>query len=675
MLLEFKCAADQRVARWQISKRWPREAAGKFFVVYPVEGALSFSVAGGVYLARDIKTNRQVVLKEARPHVVYDVDGFDAVERLRKEKEYDILHHLAPLHVTPIPIELFEEWEHLFLVEEFVIGTDITQWVTRESPLLDPDMSFNEAVELNRRTVRLWHALAVAVRSIHEAGVVLGDLSPANVIVTSADGSAVKFVDLESAFRPEVDPPGTIHTPGCVPKDSTKGSQDSDRYGLGVLMANAFFPISSFLDQDPQAVWRLMADLQGACGLPEPLAMLPGRLMFEPGMTLEQVISATSEALNTNRTTHPHPFPKPCISFSDLKDLAYGLVQEIEQSQDFLRNDALVPGDPQVYLTNPLSVGYGACGVAYALRRLSSSDLGRTLNWILRHDLTDDRYPAGLYVGLSGIAWVLTDFGLDDIGASVLRVARHHPSLALRPDLFYGLSGYVLACLHQWIVTGDRFFLSEAYNRGKQLLAQGISERSGCLRWVDHKGQQWLGYALGPSGVAMALLRLFQATREARFLEATEAGLRYEYDQCVIVRGYKGLARGVVGAAGNPVSHYWYDGTAGTAQVYAALYEETGDPEALNRACTLATHSYRPFATFPGLFNGKAGIANVMLNVWAVTGKEEYFERAVEFARRIRLYAVDLGGRTGLPGDLLFRRSNDYGTGAAGVALVTATRR
>jgi hypothetical protein len=60
---------------------------------YAIESALLFSNGGGVYVGRDTRDGRSVVLKEARPHAGLTGDGADAVTRLRRE--HDALRRLA----------------------------------------------------------------------------------------------------------------------------------------------------------------------------------------------------------------------------------------------------------------------------------------------------------------------------------------------------------------------------------------------------------------------------------------------------------------------------------------------------------------------------------------------------------------------------------------------------
>jgi hypothetical protein len=84
---------------------------------YLVQSALHFSNSGGVYKAKDVETGRAVVLKEARKHAGVR-DGATAQDALIRE--HASLVALADTMATPEPIDLFQEWESLFLVQEYI---------------------------------------------------------------------------------------------------------------------------------------------------------------------------------------------------------------------------------------------------------------------------------------------------------------------------------------------------------------------------------------------------------------------------------------------------------------------------------------------------------------------------------------------------------------------------
>nr|WEZ06314.1 DUF4885 family protein [Bacillus subtilis] len=99
---------------------------------YQIETALSYSNAGGVYLATRKKDNLKVIIKEARPNAGLDGVAKDALAR--QKIEYDALKKLKNVPGVVNLIEYFQEWEHYFLVEEFIEGRDLRQWIAQDFP-------------------------------------------------------------------------------------------------------------------------------------------------------------------------------------------------------------------------------------------------------------------------------------------------------------------------------------------------------------------------------------------------------------------------------------------------------------------------------------------------------------------------------------------------------------
>src|SRR6185437_10079226 len=71
---------------------------------YEVLDVLSFSNAGGVYLACDRNTGSKVVIKEARPCVNPTLGGCDAIALLKKEYRLLVLVEHSAIAARPIPL-------------------------------------------------------------------------------------------------------------------------------------------------------------------------------------------------------------------------------------------------------------------------------------------------------------------------------------------------------------------------------------------------------------------------------------------------------------------------------------------------------------------------------------------------------------------------------------------
>ncbi|MBB6098595.1 serine/threonine protein kinase [Deinobacterium chartae] len=630
---------------------------------YRVEGALGFSMSGGVYLATDLDSDHLVVIKEARPHTSQDRHGQDAVAHLRRE--YRLLQRLADLRVAPRPLAFFNEWEHAFLVEEYLPGMHLGQFTTWKNPILTNDRSAAARQAYAHTLLHLWTRLAEAVAAAHARGVVLGDLSVMNVMVTDAHGEDLRLIDLEGAWQPGEDPPAHLRTPGfCAPEQRRGDSSfESDRYALGAVMLASLFPVTALIELDAGKAESLIRTFAYEMRLPAAAAnVLRGLMNPEPALRLP-----AAQAARDLQACPPDAAPPAAPTLPRLP--LERIVSQLLASMDPSRPDRLFPADPGVFFTHPLSVAYGASGVAHALLRINGEVPPELRAWMLQASCHPERCAPGLYCGLSGIGWVMLDLGLEDVGLRLLDEAAAHPLRASLPGVFAGLAGQGLADLYAHICTDRAPLLKRALSAAETLLGRAHDGAQG-LHWTDEEGRPNLGYAHGTSGIALFLLYLWRVSGRDDLLEAARRALVY----CVsCLQPTRGDALGVPRPDEDPgrqvVTHYWQDGSAGVATALLRYQHATADRrfEAATRA--LLGDVSRRFTAFPGLFQGLAGLGNTLLDAYQMLGDPGYLTAAQEVADGLSLFALERPHGLAFPGEQLLRVSYDYGTGAAGIAL------
>jgi tRNA A-37 threonylcarbamoyl transferase component Bud32 len=637
---------------------------------YLIEQVLSFSVNGGVYLALDRTTGSSVVIKEARPATGVNNANQDAVDQLRKE--HRLLQKLQDTGITPVPIDLFEDWENLFLVEEYVPGLDLAIYTVTTNPLfkLYPSEAEKKAYLEMMRTI--WLKLAHGLAIMHERGIVYGDLSTKNVLVRDGAAGDVRIIDLEAAWEEGVDRPLSLTTPGFTnPTQKSTDRKENDFYALGAVMLATLFPINGLIDIEPSKKNALVEAFGNDLGLAEPLQYLIERCMHNdvaerPAsyhlIEIMQRVPVYEAATSTNRATC-------ALSKEELRTTIEGVTAYIRASADTRRNDRLFPADPMVFITNPLSVAYGAMGVAYALARIDGEVPGLLRSWLHAHPVHPSHYPPGLYVGAAGIAWTLWEIGMEDIALQTLRAFDHHPLLWDVANILYGSSGYGMTCLRFYLATRDQTWLDKAIQVGEWLLHSKSEDTRGCY-WPEKEGETRLGYARGASGIALYLLYLSLVTEEEQFLETGKRALAFDLsylrdleEECL------GVPRGTVGSFENVCTQYWINGSAGVATALVRFWAYTGDSEYLPVLKHLSLDTCRKYTAFPGLFQGLSGLGNFLLDAYEFTGKERYLQQAYQAANSVLLYKLQRPGGIAFPGEQLFRISTDFATGSAGIAL------
>src|SRR3954451_9326700 len=163
---------------------------------YRIDRALHFSNGGGVYAATYLPTGEKVVLKEGRPHAGLAWDGADAVARVGRE--HDMLQRLAGLDVVPAARDYFTLGDHHFLVEEFIDGPTVMEEIVKRYPVGVLDDGDETAVsEYAAWALDVCARVEAAVARIHDRDVVIGDLSPVNMLIR--ENGAVVLIDLEAA--------------------------------------------------------------------------------------------------------------------------------------------------------------------------------------------------------------------------------------------------------------------------------------------------------------------------------------------------------------------------------------------------------------------------------------------------------------------------------------------
>jgi type 2 lantibiotic biosynthesis protein LanM len=202
-------------------------------------------------------------------------------------------------------------------------------------------------------------------------------------------------------------------------------------------------------------------------------------------------------------------------------------------------------------------IGYnlydGSCGIALFLAavtqvtddsRFRDLALGalQPLRQILQHQDSESGQKItkligiGGAVGLGSIVYALVQISqfLDE--PTLLEDAKRAASL-ISPaaiaanqlfDIVAGAAGAILGLLALHEVTADPAVLEQAATCGHHLLNHRITSDTGIITWAIPDEEPLTGFSHGAAGIAYALLRLYETTQDAAFLEAAQEAIAYE---------------------------------------------------------------------------------------------------------------------------------------------------
>lgn len=345
-----------------------------------------------------------------------------------------------------------------------------------------------------------------------------------------------------------------------------------------------------------------------------------------------------------------------------------GITRYLLKTCDVKRTDRLWPSDFKVFITNPMSLAYGACGPALYLQQAEGKLPGKIDHWLAARSLSRSKYPPGLYLGLSGVAWVLWKLGHKEQARHALTQAMESELLYDEWGIFYGAAGAGLACLQMYLWSEDEIYLNYAAQIGERLLKASGHSGDG-LAWKD-VGQDVLkpGYAYGGSGIALFLLYLGQITQRGKFVDAARDALEHEIASTTS-EFPDDKPRWAMGDKAGVWSPYWLQGGCGIGSVIIRFFVMLGEGRYLKLAHQVARANYSRFTILPAQFEGLSGIGELMLDMHQITGDSGFHKKARHIAESLLLYAIPKDDGIAFPGRYLSRISNDYGYGSAGVGV------
>ncbi|HEY7035495.1 MAG TPA: class IV lanthionine synthetase LanL [Thermomicrobiales bacterium] len=673
--------ADERTAP-------PPLIGGRYLLMAP----LHRSARGSVYLAVDLDQPRRCVLKQATANSLIDRTGHDARDRLHHEAA--VLRRLAPDPRFPASYGLIEQGDDVYLAMEDVAGETLEGHILRLA---------RRGCTLPAARVVAWgRELAAMLGTIHDAGLVYRDLKSTNVIATPE--GRLRLVDFElSAERGGAIAPGT-GTRGYLSPQQDAGAPPAvtdDVYGLGALlvyMATGAEPSQAprpfaLLDRPLRlvnpAISPALASVVARCLDPDPPARFPDMAAVDAALAaVEPYASVVAPAYGGESVASPETEHEARRRSRDLARRLGDTLCTVAEPAPVGRGLTWVSRHPLTAGMRARDLNTGAAGTLLALAEIVADLDIATHREVLRAGvdwLADAPRPGaeplpGLYVGEAGVGAALLRAGqvLREPAPIESAVARGRSIATMpfeSPDLFDGTAGRLRFHLLLWDETSESEHLAHALTAGEALCASAEDAGDGGVCWTipsgfgGLSGLRYLGYAHGAAGIADALLDLFDATGDERFLEPARGAGRWLARQAIsALDDGSGLNWPSTEGDESAVA-YWCHGAAGIGRFFlhaAAL-------DLLPEADEIATRALRTVArgtrwVAPPPCHGLTGGIELLLDAYQASGDPAHLTEARSLARLLEAFALEQDGLLVWPAESPVRITPDYMVGYAGVA-------
>jgi hypothetical protein len=480
---------------------------------------------------------------------------------------------------------------------------------------------------------------------MHERGVVYGDLHLFNVLIR--DDGSVALLDFEVAALVEEDLRPALGNQGFAAPNTTTGI-DVDRYALACLRLALFLPIT-------QVLWLARSKVAHLAEVIREHFPVPAEFLAE---AVEVISAAERKRLPTG--TAPVPAEQTRLDTGDWPGTRGRLVRAILASATPEREDRLFPGDIEQFRLGGLGLAYGAAGVLYSLSVTGAGRYPEHEEWLRRQVKAP---PAGtmmgLYDGLHGVAFTMEHLGYRAEALDALDMCMSDGWESLGLDFFGGLSGIGLNLAHFADRTGDPT-LRWAAGRAADLVAERLGDQDSVAE-TSGLEQPYAGLFRGSSGPALLLMRMYDDTGDAGYLDRAAVALRQDLRRCLVRdngvmevnEGWRTMPYLAVGSVGVGIALDEY-----LAHRFDESFAQAN--QAIRRAALSRLYVQ------PGVFGGRAGMVLYLAGRAATPGTDA---DVLDQLNRLSWHALPLAGGTAFPGDQLLRLSMDLATGTAGVLL------
>ncbi|MEK3906711.1 class III lanthionine synthetase LanKC [Oceanobacillus sp. FSL W7-1309] len=606
------------------------------FAEYEFKSAIRFTNGGGIYEAERKKDKRKVIVKEARPKAGLDGHKFDALER--QKVEFDALTKLSKVDGVVNVLDYFTYWEHSYLIEEYVDGISLQHWTSANYPY-----TANSDIHIyNDNVIEILSNLVDIVESMHKEGIGMGDLQPANIIISQ--DLKVTLIDFETARPKDFEGKSPMRT-YAYSHPENKNNGERDWYAIKKILRYCFMPIGNIEDIDPKKQ--------------EYQYQWIGKTFGEDVLKfLQDIINKCNKHLSTIEEDN-YADNQVMINNNNILSIIEGISNGIDKNLVF--SDKLIHGDIRQYIDNEgkLNIQNGAAGAILALWRTGNltDDITHWIdNYLIRN--SDTLSQNGLYTGKAGIGSLLYEIGYKKEAINILSEIDKNLD-ASDITLRSGLSGIGLTLVSLYIEEKDEQYLTKI-KFISNLIDTFISENN------ELKSQDWSGIPIGLidgwSGVSLFYSALYAITKDENYLNRAFDLINKDLEK---TQESKETLQTLDNT--NRLLPYLSGGSIGIGTAIVYLNHVSGKKLFQEELSLIANLNGVKCTLSAGLYDGAGSF--LLIPPMLGENNSKYVDTKENVINLINLFLIYKEDHILIPGNLCYRLSDDFQTGSSGIIL------
>lgn len=625
---------------------------------YEIIEVIRYSNSGGIYKARRKNDGIQCIIKEARPNIGYDGQLRSAPERL--EGEYKSLCKLEDVDGVVNPLAYFKVWKHNFMVEEFISGQTLANWIATNYPFSQKD---NNIQLYTKAVIKMVNSLYEILVNIHKKGLAMVDLQTQNIMV-DADKN-VTLIDFELAREVLDNEPVGMETKGFVHK-LCKNAEERDWYALSRIIQYCVLPIGPVADIDSNLNERHYLWIRDNFG--EEFFKIFVMLQIKVCSNIKESCQIFNNGfINKKEIELRHRYKD---KISDLEKLREKLINGVLSNCN-AQSDSLINGDIRQFELDcgKFNILTGGFGAIMALERSDYSIIEKTpalREWIEISipSVLESNFNNGLFTGKMGIAIVLYECNYYEAAEQLIdQVIESLDYASQDVSLRSGLSGIGLALITLFSNENKGQYLKTAEKIADEIIEKFVNKISFLTTdWDSLENGLLDGYA----GVAVFLAILYKVTCKKKYIDYAQCFLSEDIKKMKFIEGDGSFQ--IFDSQKNRFLPYLANGSLGV-DIAIHIINAMGKTKVYQEEYRAIKEVNRFRCCYDaGLFDGASGF--FLLNCL-----DNDMSSLLSSLERLSLFVIEDRDKILIPGKYSYKLSSDLYSGGAGTLLAVLSVR
>jgi len=607
---------------------------------YEIKKALRFSNSGGIYIAHRRSDNKKVIIKEARANI--GLDGMKKTSVQRLENEHDKLNKLSGVNGIVQAIDFFKVWESTFLVEDFIEGKPLANWLAINYPFsINDDKSkyFKDLKEIMSK-------LKDILKTMHQKEVAMCDLQTQNILID--EDLNVKIIDFETATELNNQEKSGMATKGFA-HPLTDKAYEKDWYALNRIFQYGLLPVGAIYDLD-------MSLNATHC---EWIYNRFGEDAYHYFISFQK---ECCQYISNSKIIFEGTYD---INEKKVNNILSGLVLSLSNSCDG-NLEKMIPGDIRQFEFDCGSYNIQNGGFGAILAALRTNSLTNEMKkWIKTQVpiVLNNNFNNGFLTGRAGIACVLNEYDYKEESYTLMnQVLEEYKQDTTDISLRSGLAGIGMGLVAMYQESKNNKYLHEAIEISKKIIT--IFDSSTEITMTDWESIP-LGLLDGYSGASVFLSLLFSVTKNKDHLRYATLLIQKDIESS-IVSEEDGVLQ-IHDKDKNRLLPYLSNGTIGVGVAITVLNNISSSNYFEDEMKSINKVSDYVCCYDSNLFDGAGGF---FVTIAFEGSREIDLENAI---KRLELFLIQKDKSIDLPGKEFYCLSSDFQTGTAGVILAIKT--